>query len=245
MDEQLIAFVDLLGFRSTIMAFDDQKQEKILYLLTSLAEAKSESELQLIQLAAGTRERSVRPATSAFSDNIVISYSCNALTHVGTGLILFNLANNIAWIFSKAIQSGCLVRGGIAFGPLHHSRGVLFGRGLVEAYEMESKYAGRPRIIISTNAEERLGTHPYLCRDEDGFLCLDYIRAAYDLEMQAANSQPIIAPAAVAGKWIDRLRKYSTEEIAKLAEANNLSGLQNWRWFMTRFEHFAQSLNLS
>ena len=31
---------------------------------------------------------------------------------------------------------------------------------------------------------EKLDRHPYLCSDDDGFACLDYVRAAYDLELQ-------------------------------------------------------------
>ena len=184
MDEQLIAFIDLLGFSSIIKAQDDGRQRQILSLLTSLAEEKGDFSSKTTAFAAGNPNIEVRPAISAFSDNIVFSVPASGLAELGAGPLVFMLANFVAGIFSSAISLGCLVRGGIAFGPLHHGGGVLFGAGLVEAYELESKFAGRPRIVVSERASEKLDRHPYLCPDDDGFSCLDYVRAAYDLEVQ-------------------------------------------------------------
>src|SRR5689334_21545079 len=87
-----------------------------------------------------TRQLSIRSAISAFSDNIVFSLPGTGLKEIGAGLIVTYLANSVGKILTRAISLGCLVRGGIAFGPLHHERGVVFGPAMVEAYELESKF---------------------------------------------------------------------------------------------------------
>ncbi len=114
MDEQLIAFIDLLGFSSIIKGQGDARQGQILSLLTSLAEAKGDFSSKTTAVAIGSWKCEVRPAISAFSDHIVFSVPASGLAQAGAGPIVFSLANSVAGIFSRAIGLGCLVRGGIA-----------------------------------------------------------------------------------------------------------------------------------
>jgi len=235
MEEQLIAFIDLLGFSSIVAAHDDERQGQILSLLTSLARATCDSILETKYIDARNRELAVTPAISAFSDHIVVSFTGNPLVHnqlahVGTGLIVNFLADAAARIFCSAIRLGCLVRGGIAFGPLHHGGRVVFGSGLVEAHELESKHAVYPRIVISARAAEKLGSNRYLNSDDDDFLCLDYVQAAYDLEVQSRRNN-----------WIADVQTICKHQVSVLAQ-NNLPGLQKWSWFERRFNRFVANL---
>jgi hypothetical protein len=134
MDNHLIAFVDLLGFRSIITGQDDLLQHRVLSILTKISETKSDFKIETRVIDATRREISVLPSISAFSDHLVFSLPA---AHVD-GLTVISVANLIADIFSDAIRIGCLVRGGVSFGRLYHKHGVLFGPGLVEAYELES-----------------------------------------------------------------------------------------------------------
>jgi hypothetical protein len=243
MDEQLIAFIDLLGFRSIITAKDDARHEQILSLLTDLANAKRESRSERIRIDASTERLEVDPAISAFSDNLVVSFPAAALAEVGSGPIVYQLANDIAAIFQNAIRMGCLVRGGITFGRLHHAKGVLFGPGLVEAYELESKLAGRPRVILSASAAERIGDHPILRSDQDGFSRIDYIRAAYD---QVGHG--LIGRTERQTKfesWVAEIKGACEDQIRALSEKGNLAGLQNWRWFLHEFDRFVRELAIA
>jgi hypothetical protein len=117
----------------------------------------------------------------------------------------------------------------------------MFGRGLVKAHELESKFAKRPRIIVSARAAEKLGSHLHLHSDDDGFLCLDYVRAAYDLEIRAVTPQTPAARALAARNWIDEIRRLCEDQISDLTRTQK-PGLQNWHWFSTRFERFVASL---
>lgn len=234
MDKHLVAFIDLLGFRSIITKKGDLRQEQILLLLTTLHESRGDAELTTKPIDQRTIEIVIRPAISAFSDNIIFSFTEAGLMHVGSGPAVSYLADQAASIFTEAMQLGCLIRGGVSFGPLHHAGGVVFGPALVEAYELESRFAQRPRIVISQTATARIKEHPYLHIDDDGFTCLDYMHARFD---QIGREEGIPGRR----KWISETRKDYKEHIAELEQSENLAGLQNWRWSQARFESFIKS----
>jgi len=50
---------------------------------------------------------------------------------------------------AEAIRRGMLIRGGAAVGQLHHRNGVIAGRAMNDAYEIESRLAHYPRIAVS------------------------------------------------------------------------------------------------
>jgi hypothetical protein len=243
MEEHLVAFADLLGFGSIIKSADEARQEQVLRLLKSLSVATGNFEAGTEQLDAGREQHWIRPAISAFSDNMVFSFPAISSKDFGAGAIALYLANSIGRIFSQAIGFGCLVRGGVALGPLYHEDGMVFGAALVEAYELESRFARRPRVIISEGAARWLGQNPYLFGDEDGFCCLDYLKAARDEVWRSAQGLPSTAEAT--RKWIASVRAYSQSQIELLSEAGNVAGLQNWRWFAARFERFVRSMHPS
>jgi hypothetical protein len=237
---QITAYFDLLGFASIIKSSDAESQERVLSLLTSLSEATGEFSHETAKLEGGRHEISVRPAISAFSDNIVFSFPLTEMSDLGAGPIVFYLANDAARILMRGLEIGCLLRGAISVGPLHHSSRVVFGHALVEAYELESKFTRTPRIIVSELANEALSPNPYLFRDEDGFVCLDVVRAAYD---QVPSGAPGAAGQWDAKRaWIKSVRRKCERQIAVLKEAGNLAGLQNWQWFLTRFNRFVDAL---
>ena len=180
MKDHLVAFVDLLGFSDIIRKVDDTRQGIVLRLLESLANATGDHTLESVAIDNETKQIKFRPAISAFSDLIVFSFPSDKLDQVGAGPIVLYLAQSVGHIFKQAFDVNCLIRGGIAFGPLYHAGGVVFGPALVQAYELESKFAKWPRIICSPDAARHLGSNPYLQSDEDRFVCLDYVRGLYD-----------------------------------------------------------------
>jgi len=235
MSEQLIAFVDLLGFGSIVEAQDDSHHAQILSLLTDLAKAKREAELKRITVDAVNSRIDAAPAISAFSDHIVFSFPGDQLEQLGTGPIIWQVTADVARIFRRAIGIGCLVRGGITIGQLHHDAHVVFGPGLVEAYKLESKFAGRARVILSAKAVKRIGKNPFLRCDDDGFSYIDYVREAYD---QVTKGLIGAERETESRNWVTDVRKHCEDQISALTEKGNLAGLQNWRWFLNRFERF-------
>lgn len=71
------------------------------------------------------------------------------------------------------LQLGMLVRGGVACGPLIHEDRVIFGPGLVSAYQLESKVAKVARIILDGSLSDYVDT----CRRET-FYFKEYLEAS-------------------------------------------------------------------
>jgi len=85
-----------------------------------------------------------------------------------------------------------LIRGGVTIGPLAKSYGQIFGPGLVRAYELESKQAKYPRVLVDECVIEEFYRNRRLCvhdpktdaaylrdmlqKDTDGKLFVDYLR---------------------------------------------------------------------
>jgi hypothetical protein len=93
-------------------------------------------------------------------------------------------------------DEGILIRGGITVGKLVKSWGQLFGPAIVRAYELESKIAKYPRIVVGKEVFEELAINPglwvhdrktdqeavrgLLRKDDDGELFIDYLRVIWD-----------------------------------------------------------------
>jgi hypothetical protein len=50
---------------------------------------------------------------------------------------------------SRLLAEGILTRGGVVQGGAYHNGRVLFGPGIVEAYNLEREVAKYPRIVVS------------------------------------------------------------------------------------------------
>ena len=55
---------------------------------------------------------------------------------------------------SHFLTKGILTRGSVLYGRAYHRNGVLFGPGIVEAYNCERKVAWYPRVLVSDEVAE-------------------------------------------------------------------------------------------
>ena len=95
---------------------------------------------------------------------------------------------------SLIADEGIIIRGGITVGKVVKSYRQLFGPAVVRAYELESKIAKNPRIIVDKEVLNELAVNPglwvhdrrtdeqavrnLLREDDDGELFVDYLRLA-------------------------------------------------------------------
>ena len=130
-EERIVAFVDILGFSNMISQSekDVETYEKINRALKTIQNVKKDSE-------------NTSAKVTTFSDNIVISYPANGKDS------LFYILIDLIHLQLELLQQGVLVRGGIAKGKVRHTKEMVFGPAMVTAYELESKYAVYPRIIV-------------------------------------------------------------------------------------------------
>jgi hypothetical protein len=139
----------------------------------------------------------------------------------------------LSGVAELGLRIGVLVRGGFAFGQLHHDKGVVFGEAMVEANRIEKSEAIYPRVLVSERIIERLDGIPeadraFLLQDVDGRWHLNYFA-----EMIRHSSNGPIDD--------EQARRWKRAHLATIGAAINALAhdphrLGKWVWFKARFE---------
>jgi hypothetical protein len=259
----LVAYMDLLGFRSAVAAPTDEVQALILDALKQFKGAEQDFEIRVERTGEGQHTTHVKPGISAFSDHLVMSFNLADMQDSAVGIYqglmsILSVANAMA---HRAREFDCLLRGAVTIGPLYHREGIIFGQGLVAAYKLENETAKNPRIIIDSKVLEVVtageNSDLLLFKDEDEYWCLDYMTAYLDyLDRQTGSdrSEPSCVlrrtwALGARGKALDMAAKLEAENAAALKEGaeQRAEKLQKaagyWRWFAARFEKSMRAVN--
>jgi len=184
-EDRIVAFIDILGFKEYVSQSLDalgaecnDKTIKILAALEGLHDVLDVDEQQKTTLS---------PTVTQFSDSVILSFPVNQESGVFDALLY------ILWAQMSLVMHGFLSRGGVSRGLCLHTPKILFGPAINSAYELESKVAIYPRVIlgegivqagIDNHAKHHLKEHEHesilslLKKDTDGFYYLDYVTAA-------------------------------------------------------------------
>lgn len=205
----LVAFIDILGFKELVNETDrnsDRLNEllKVLHYLKTW-ELPDAWGLELVEIEESAQYKGVEnfnisdiTEATVFSDSIVVSV--NAERNVNERFT--SLIANLAALGAKMMEKGILIRGAITIGNLYHKSGVILGKGMIEAYQLELKSAVYPRIILSQTLikelnypslakRDRYGYNQYLQRYEDG--CVGFHQMIYYSVIQSwVKMTPII-----------------------------------------------------
>lgn len=204
-EERLVAFIDILGFKSMVSASEVNSDEfdKIYMALTKFNRLTRSSKWRddLVEVEESAQKKGVeqfkltgRLASTAFSDSIVISVKVED----NINQMLSSLVAGISYIGNDLLKSGILIRGGITCGKLlNKTNGMVVGPALIEAYELESNLANYPRIILSDKIIKKLNYpierkrnsypyHQYLKRFRDG--CVGFHQMIYNQVMNSLSS---------------------------------------------------------
>lgn len=82
------------------------------------------------------------------------------------------LFNTVANIYNEILRYGYLLRGAIIEGEFFYNDIIVYGKGLVEAVQLEEKVADVPRILVRTKVSEP-NSYYYLMQDKDNELFLN------------------------------------------------------------------------
>lgn len=149
---KIIAFVDILGFSKMIEDYDNGNHQ----ILESLIHAMNNAGGFIKALPKENNEFAFnfRECIEAklFSDCLCVSVPLEYGNEHNT----YNLYDQF-WFFYQylsgyqilLLQKGIFTRGAITIGSYYSDENIIFSGGLVEAYNLESKVANYPRIIIS------------------------------------------------------------------------------------------------
>ena len=180
-EDRLIIYIDILGFSNFVNYTSQTKinsSEKIKRIDNLLTMIKKffNIEYDPIRLSE-TRQ------TTSFSDLIIISISLEDIDYMDSEIY------DVFYLLLNAMLKGFLLRGAIVYGKLIHTKEVIFGPGLIDAYNREKTIAKYPRVIIDDVIVSDLKDLPskskfarscerIISRDFDGIYYLDFLKSA-------------------------------------------------------------------
>ncbi len=183
--KSIITFIDILGFKEIVNSRSSDQVDKILDTLNDFTANEPDDDDEF------------EPQTLSFSDSIIRVRHLESEENIAYPIgHLFHEVNALVHAQVDLINNGVLIRGGISIGEAKVSQNRIFGPGFVAAYELESKYANYPRIILSPELvnsvgddvlvvneahsaeEEREYLKTQLAQGDDGIWFVDYLRAA-------------------------------------------------------------------
>ena len=135
-EERIVAFIDILGFSNTIKKTVNSGEE-----LNNLGSALTYVHDYFNSVRVDYEDPSILQL-SQFSDSIVISVE---MQH---SLEMTAIFKHLKMIQVNLLYRDILLRGGIVKGKLIHTDDLLLGPGMINAYNLESKCALHPRIVI-------------------------------------------------------------------------------------------------
>jgi hypothetical protein len=175
----IVAFVDILGFRSMV---EKLPAHEILRVIRSLHWASN----------ATSEDPDPSAQVRVFSDSVV------RIAREDEPGALFSELNILRQAQMEMAAQGVFLRGGITLGEVYWDETIIFGPALVDAYDIESHFAIVPRIVVGPSVlraikkgqiislhdldEELAYIRRILSQAEDGVWFIDYLLGA-DQEM--------------------------------------------------------------
>ena len=184
----VVAVIDILGYKQSI--YEELTPSAQVALLRRLRRAFDAVEEYLYDTGDTKHQKRAFWVAKAFTDNIVIGCPVHDDAESEMGIIF----SNLSWLQMEMVREGLFLRGGLAVGDLYMDGELVFGRGLLEAYEAESTMARDPRIVLAASARKYVRKHigyyvsgpegspQYrdLLRDSDGQVFLNYLSCILD-----------------------------------------------------------------
>ncbi len=165
--KNLCLFLDILGFSNLVLS---EKGHLVLNIVNSVRQELMNNK-QLL------REIGYEPKATTFSDCIVFSIEAKEEDVVKSLNML--VAATVKMLEDVFLEHRISLRGGISYGELFHKESNVFGKAMIEAYQLESKYADWPRVVFSrdvvthlrsaSNSLPSMAYHDY----QDGFWGVD------------------------------------------------------------------------
>ena len=158
----LIAYLDILGVTQII--YNDDDFSFLNHLNMFMEDAISEA-------GGGLFKNKEEIFVKIFSDNIILAIELKEIDEQRDSKIavLFNIVANI---YNEILRYGYLMRGAIVEGEFFHNKIIVYGKGLVEAVQLEEEKAKVPRILVRIKVSEP-HSYCYLMQDRNNELFLN------------------------------------------------------------------------
>jgi len=151
-----VVYLDILGFTARLLraTADGTANQLLADLTAALNEAKVDLVIDYEEYTAyGIKEAPY--AVKMFTDNVVLGFPIHDDGESEFGRMIYIIG---LWQFTLG-RHGFFVRGGVAVGPIYMDDDLVFGKGLIDAYEAEAKLARDPRIVLAQSAMDLIHHH--------------------------------------------------------------------------------------
>lgn len=197
----VVAFLDVLGFKELVRDAKNNGNSQQLFAEFQAAlnevsfSLKDSSAEDWYILSKGELKIKATHNFRVFTDCILIGCPIEDSFHHGAlikGLDAFyTVFNTLYFIQSQLTNRGFFTRGAITVDELYVDEKTIYGLGLIDAYEAESKLAKYPRIILTESAKTKFMEidktfedlkhtnylKKYLYKDSDGLLFINYLES--------------------------------------------------------------------
>jgi hypothetical protein len=151
-----VIYLDILGFRALVRSASEAgtANELLINLTAALEQAKVSSSLD----PEGHSHYGLEEAPYAvkmFTDNVVLGFPIHDDGESEFGRMIYIVG---LWQYAL-LQHGFFVRGGMAVGPVYMDDDVVFGKGLLDAYDAETTLARDPRVVLAPSAVDLIHHH--------------------------------------------------------------------------------------
>ena len=200
--DSLVSYFDILGFRNAIENWPPARIESVLAQMLNL----SSHDARL--------RRVTRRGLSTFLDHVVRTVALDELNEKDVADAIEFELSQIQLVQANLAITGTFLRGGVTRGPIYIDEEVVFGPALVEAYELESKVAKYPRVVVHEKLHALLRSERHLWFEaDDRILSLNYLAAGDDL-----------------GERIRLLQSHAGVVWNALAEISQADVIEKFRW---------------
>ena len=168
----VLAYIDVLGIRN---AFKNPSECDLLPFIFRLLQKVNQNRVNRYRECIGFKFK-------YFSDNVCIYKEVHENDELESLAILVDIVRG--FIVGMTLSHGYLSRGGITVGELYSDENFIIGKALIDAYNLESKYAITPRVIIDKQYGERLykyfleKEYNLLIRDSDNLFFVNYLEGS-------------------------------------------------------------------
>lgn len=216
-EERLIFFGDVLGFKDMIKESEQQK-------VNSMLTANINEFLDAVKNYLSSYHKKVK--VTVISDSVIIS------AHKDDADEFFKV---VAHIYCDYYGLDFILRGAITYGKLYHEENI-FGSGYIEAYQLESKEAITPRIIVDEKALQCTKSNNYLIEGKDfksfnAFLC--YLDDMHGVDTARVNC------------WLNTIERYINEAHKNdgVKKSKKIKILRGLRWLLKTLENAVKQID--
>lgn len=172
--KHLIAYIDILA--GTKLISEDVLDEN----LNTVAEIYQLTK-NIVETAKGNLACSID--FKIFSDNILLTLIPKINNKQENDRSIYNFLYVVAFIQMKALERNILLRGGLTIGDIYIDKTFAWGKGLLNAIDLEERNAVLPRIIIDDKVRMQIDKLAQrnpdkiinIIKDLDGWLFVDYL----------------------------------------------------------------------